>query len=376
MNKVLVFANDFTTIYNFRRELIEKLTQQGYQVVLALPPSVKNIYFTKRGYKVLDTPLERKGINPIKEFKLLLCYKKHIKEERPDIVLTYTVKPNIYGGIACGLHNIPCINNVTGLGSGFQRQNIIKQIMILLQKIAYKKSNCVFFQNIENLEAFSEKGIVKAETAVLIPGSGVNITLNNYEKYPPRGAIKFITVSRVREDKGFSNLLEAAYFIKEKYPETEFHVVGAIEDKEYIEKFKESSENGTIIYHGVKKQEDVHELIKNCHCLIHPSYHEGMANAILEAEATGRPCLVTDISGCREAVEDGITGYLFKVKNTQSLINTIIQFIELDYEKQKLMGKKAHEKVVEEFNRNIVVNAYFKEIEKILNIEVNLNEFV
>ncbi len=376
MSKVLIFANDFSTLFNFRRELIIRLQQENYEVVLALPPSDKNTYFEEQGIKVLETPLERRGTNPIKDLVLFFKYKNIIKEEKPDVCLTYTAKPNVYGSMACSRYNIPYINNVTGLGSCFYKEDIIKKILILLQRIAFKKSRCVFFQNNANLNFLIDKGIVSEEVAALLPGSGVNLNIHKFEEYPKEGPVKFITVARIRNDKGYKELFEAAIKIKKLYPEVQFNIVGGIEDRELEENLKTLSDKNVIIYHGEKTQEEVHELISESHCLIHPSYHEGMANVILEAEATGRPCLVSDISGCREAIDDGVTGYLFAPQNTDSLKESIIKFISQDYEIQKKMGIAAREKVSGEFDRELVVDAYIEKIDMLLNKEAYIGEFI
>lgn len=376
MSKVLIFANDFSTLFNFRRELIIRLQQENYEVVLALPPSDKNTYFEEQGIRVLETPLERRGTNPIKDLVLFFKYKNIIKEEKPDVCLTYTAKPNVYGSMACSRYNIPYINNVTGLGSCFYKEDIIKKILILLQRIAFKKSRCVFFQNNANLNFLIDKGIVSEEVAALLPGSGVNLNIHKFEEYPKEGPVKFITVARIRNDKGYKELFEAAIKIKKLYPEVQFNIVGGIEDRELEENLKTLSDKNVIIYHGEKTQEEVHELISESHCLIHPSYHEGMANVILEAEATGRPCLVSDISGCREAIDDGVTGYLFAPQNTDSLKESIIKFISQDYEIQKKMGIAAREKVSGEFDRELVVDAYIEKIDMLLNKEAYIGEFI
>jgi glycosyltransferase involved in cell wall biosynthesis len=376
MVKVLVIANDFSTIFNFRLELIKKIREENFEVVLALPPSEKNEYFKEIGIKVLETPLERNGTNPIHDLALLRTYKRLVKTEMPDICLTYTVKPNIYGSIACKQYGIPYINNVTGLGSRFTRDDIVKKIIIILQKYAYKKSSCVFFQNRENLKYFLNKKIVHSDVAELIPGSGVNLDLHKFEDFPEEGPTRFITVARVRRDKGYCELFEAAQKIKSDCPDVEFHVVGAVEEGDFEETIKSLSENNIIIYHGEKTQEEVHELIKKSHCLIHPSYHEGMANVVLEASATGRPCLVSDISGCREAVEDGKTGLLFKPENSDELTETIIKFMSFGYEEHKRMGTLAHEKVAREFDRQIVIDSYIEKIDTVLYRRALVSEVI
>jgi len=366
MSKILILANDNSTIYNFRRELLQRLLAEKYQVIISLPADERNKAFTEMGCSVEETTLSRFGTNPIKEYMSIKRYIRLIKKVLPDVVLAYTAKPNIYGSLACQKCDVPYINNVTGLGKNFQSENLIKKIMLMLQKKAYKKSQCVFFQNASNKKYFEEMEIVGANTS-LLPGSGVNLELHKYEPYPfDDDKTSFILVSRVRKDKGFDELFEAIKVVSKKTSKAEFHIVGWYEDDEYREKLDNMQKNYPVIYHGSKSQEEVHELISKCHCLIHPSYHEGMANVLLESAATGRPCMASNIPGCKEAIDDGITGFLFDVRNSESLIEAIQKFMNLTYESKSQMGVLGRKKIETEFDRQIVVNAYLKEIKKVL----------
>jgi glycosyltransferase involved in cell wall biosynthesis len=366
VGRILILANENSTIYNFRRELLHRLVTENHEVVISLPHHERNIELEKIGCKIDEIELSRSGINPLKELALLYSYKKQITRINPDVVLTYTAKPNIYGSLACQKLNIPYINNVTGLGSVFQSENTIKKIMLVLQKKAYKKSSCVFFQNEANRKYFLEKNIVGKNNR-LLPGSGVNLNLHKFEEYPKDdGKIKFILVSRVRKDKGFDEMFEAIRKLSIQYQNIEFHMVGWYEDDNYKGKVDEMVKNYPVIYHGSQIQEQVHELIKECHCLIHPSYHEGMANVLLEAASTGRPVLASNIPGCQETFDEGVSGYSFEVRNKSALINTIEQFIKLPYENKKQMGIAGRAKVEREFDRQIVIDSYMEEIHKLL----------
>ena len=362
MSKVLILANDFSTIYNFRRELLKRLIEEEFEVTVSLPRDERNRVFREMGCKIEKARLSRAGTNPIRELLSVVEYIRLIRRIRPDVVLTYTAKPNVYGGLACQLCGIPYINNVTGLGSMFQSENFIKKIMLFLQKKAYRKSQSVFFQNSNNKRYFEELGIV-GSNAALLPGSGVNLELHSYEAYPDvKDRVRFITVSRIRKDKGFDELFNAVSVICSRVDSAEFHIVGSVEDKDYRQKLADIQQHYPIIYHGAKVQEEVRDLIAHSHCLIHPSYHEGMANAILEAAATGRPCLASDIPGCKEAVENGTTGLLFEVRSSETLVEAIMQFLELPHEERAHMGLLGRKKMEAEFDRQIVVEAYLREI--------------
>lgn len=364
MSKILVFANDETTIYNFRREILEAFVAAQFQVVVCFPKGDHVGEIEAIGVKYTDTRVNRHGKNPLEELHLYQQYKCIIQKEHPDIVLTYTIKPNIYGSFAAKKCNVPYINNVTGLGSIVEKGSKLQYILLCMQRMAYTKSSCVFFQNDSNKMYLVSKGIVKGRTRV-IPGSGVNLTMHPYEEYPKEdGRIRFVTVSRVRRDKGFDELFKMAVRVSEHHSNVEFHVVGWYEEDYYKEKIEELSDKGILIYHGRKTQMEVHNIIKSCHAMIHPSYHEGMANVLLEAEACGRPVLASMIPGCLETFEEGKTGLGFQVKDVESLCNSVEKFLALPYQELVKMGIAGRKKVEDEFDRKMVAQAYMEEIER------------
>ncbi|MBH0230745.1 glycosyltransferase family 4 protein [Halobacillus yeomjeoni] len=366
MSKILILANDNSTIYNFRRELLSRLISENYDVIISVPKHDRNLEFEKLGCKIDEINISRSGKNPLKELALIKSYKKQIKRIKPDLVLTYTAKPNIYGSLACKKLHIPYINNITGLGSNFQTENFIKKIMLFLQKKAYKRSSCVFFQNQSNKKYFEKMNVVGTNTK-LLPGSGVNLKLHKFEYYPEESKnIKFILVSRIRKDKGFDEFFSAVKTLTEKFNNIEFHLVGWYEDEKYKEQITDMVHKYPVVYHGSQSQEKVHELISDSHCLIHPSHHEGMANVLLEAAATGRPCITSNIPGCQEAVNDGLTGFLFEVKSSKSLSEAVIKYLELKPEERMKMGLLARNKMETEFDRQIVINSYMEKIENIM----------
>lgn len=373
MKKILIIANDESTILNFRREIVATFVQSGFAVTVCYPLADNTESIAKLGCRVENVNVSRHGKDVLKDLKFIFECKKLIKKHRPDIVLTYTVKPNIYASIACQFTKTPYINNVTGLGSILQNGGRLSGLILKLQKIGYRKSSCVFFQNVENRDKLKEKGIINEKTpTVILPGSGVNLEKQKYEPFPKDdGIIRFVFVSRVRADKGYNEFFEAAQNIKLKYPNTEFHVIGWYEEEELTPIVDKLHSEGIIIYHGKKLQEEVHEIEKMCDCLIHPTYHEGMANVILEAAASGRPVIATNIHGCIEAFEEGVTGFGCEVKSAKSLEAAIEKFINTPYEKQVEMGKLARKKMEKEFDRQIVANKYIEMINKTLEEKHN-----
>jgi len=351
-------------LYKFRKELIEKLINLNYDIYISLPYDEYFSQLQELGCECIETDFNRRGKNPINDIKLFINYIKLIKKIKPDVVFTYTIKPNIYGGIVCRLLKIPYIANITGLGTAVENAGTLQKLTVWLYKIALKKVNCAFFQNSENMEFFAEKKIALGKHR-LIPGSGVNLEHFCVLNYPPYNTLEFVFISRIMKEKGIDQYLEAAEYIRNKHPNTRFHICGFCEE-EYENKLKEIQNKDIIIYHGVVS--DVREILKIVHCTVHPTYYpEGLSNVLLESSACGRPVITTDRAGCKEVIDDGVNGYIVKQKDSQDLIEKIERFIELDYEIKKQMGLAGRKKVEQSYDRNIVINEYMKEIELIKN---------
>lgn len=362
--RILVLANFGMGLYNFRKELLEHLMELGYEVYVSSPFDEYIPKLEKLGCKVIETPLNRRGKNPFADLYLLINYLKIIKRIKPFMVLTYTIKPNVYGGLACRMTHVPYLPNITGVGTAIENGGLLQKITLFLYKVSLKKATCVFFQNIENKELFKSKKIVYGNFKV-IPGSGVNLTYYTLMNYPTDQKIVFLFVSRVMKEKGIDQYLEAAAYIKQKYPNTSFHIVGFCEE-EYEHKLIAMQEKGIIKYHG--KQSDVRPFYKQSHCIVHPTYYpEGMSNVLLESAACGRPIITTNRSGCKEIVEDGVNGYVVEQQNSKDLINKIETFLSLDYEEKRRMGLAGRKKVEKEFDRNHVIQAYIQVLQSAQN---------
>lgn len=361
--KILVLANNDIGLYNFRKELVERLIKEDNELYISLPNGTRVKDLVDLGCNFLETNVDRRGTNPIKDLKLLFKYIKIIKKVKPDIVLTYTIKPNIYGGIACRINNVPYICNITGLGSAAEKESLVQKLILMLYKIALKNVKCCFIQNEENLQFVKTHKITKEDKYKLIPGSGVNLEKYKILPYPTENEkIKFLFISRIMKEKGIDQYLDVAKYIVPRYKNTEFHILGFCEQN-YENILKELEEKKIISCHG--QQKDVIPYLKECSCLIHPSYYpEGMSNVLLEASASGRPVITTNRSGCREIVDNGKTGFVIEQKNSQELIKIVEQFINLPNEQRKNMGLEARKKVEKEFDRNIVVNEYIQQIKK------------
>lgn len=358
--KVLILVNHDVVIYNFRRELVERLLSDGNQVIISSPYGERIDDLVEMGCKYIEAKIERHGTNPLNEFKLMSYYKRIIRDIKPDVVLTYTIKPNIYGGLAAKKYGVPYIANITGLGTAVEKKSIMQQITIILYKLAFSNIQRVFFQNTENMKFFRDNNIV-VNRHRLVPGSGVNLEHFQVLDYPPEDTTEFVFISRIMKEKGIDQYIETAEHITKKYPNTKFHVCGFCEER-YEETLKDLQNEGILTYHGMVR--DVREILKKTHCTIHPTYYpEGLSNVLLESAACGRPIITTDRSGCREVVDHGINGYMVKQKNAKDLISKVEEFIQLIYEDKKKMGLAGREKTEKEFDRQIVVEAYLDEIE-------------
>lgn len=351
MKKILILANDVTTIVQFRKELIKALVDAGNQVLVSIPKHERSSEIQELGATVIETAASRHGTNPIKDIALYFNYRKLLKEHKPDFVFTYTVKPNAYGGMACGHMKYPYAANVTGLGV-MENKGLLQKLMLMLYKKGCKKAKRVFFQNESNLEFFRKQKIVK-DNVTLLPGSGVNVDRFSYLDYPDDGRVNILFIGRIIRDKGVYELAETAkQYLDNK--NVRFTILG---DVEY------GSENPFVGLENVScmgYNNDIIPFLKEAHAVILPSYHEGMANVLLEGASSGRPILASTIPGCRESFDEGVTGFGFEVKNADSLKAAVDKFLSLSHEQKCQMGKRGREKMEKQFDRKIVINEYFK----------------
>lgn len=357
--KVLFLVNSDEGLYQFRNELVLELLKE-HQVAISTPKGKYSEYFKKIGCDVIYTEFDRHGLNPVDELKIVFIYKRIIKETNPDIVFTYTIKPNVYGGMACAALNIPYVSNITGLGTAVENGGILQVISLLLYKYGLRKAQKVFFQNSANRDFMIRKSII-CGAYDLLPGSGVNLARYSVIEYPNEEHINFLFIGRLMKEKGIDIYLDAAEVIHRKYPNTVFHICGTQEREYDMKRLKSFIESGIVSYHG--EVEDISAMHRISSCTIHPTYYpEGLSNVLLESCACGRPIITTNRPGCREVVDDGINGYIVKEKDSQDLIEKIEMFLCNSYEERKQMGLAGRVKVEKEFNRQIVIDKYLAEI--------------
>ncbi len=360
---VLFLVNHDVVIYNFRLELVERLIADGHEVHISSPYGERIDDLVKLGCKYHDIKIARHGTNPVVDGLLILKYMKLIRRIKPDIVFSYTIKPNIYGGLACRFMNVPQVANVTGLGTAVENPGITQKITLFLYRIAFKKIQRIFFQNTENRQFFIDHNLF-VDKHGLLPGSGVNLQRFAPLPYPSEDdGIHFVFISRIMREKGIEQYLDAACHYQDD-PKVTFHVCGFCE-KEYQGKLEELANKGVVIYHGMVR--NVREILAKTHCTIHPSFYpEGISNVLLESCSCARPIITTDRSGCRETIDDGINGYVVKQRDSKDLIEKVGRFIALSHEQKMQMGLAGRAKVEREFDRQVVVDAYLEELEKAL----------
>lgn len=366
MKKVALLNCHGDDVFCFRKEIIDALVAKGCMVILSCPESSRLDYFRGRDNIIIENVhIDRRGSNPIKDLQLLYDYFRLFKKYKPDVVCTFTIKPNVYGSIAADLLGIPHVNNITGLGSGFQNGGIVQRVVKVLYRIALRKSQKVFFQNQENQEIALQTGLVNEMISYeCIPGSGVNLTRFEYkEKDKMDDTVVFNYIGRVLKDKRIDDYLDAAKAIKAKHKNTQFNIIGFIEPTElHYKKLLQELENRGII-HYCGSVDDVRPLIYGSDAIIHPSsYGEGISNVLLESAACGKAAITTNIAGCRDCVDDGVTGFIFPAEDVDELVIRIERFLALTPTERKEMGLAARRKVEKEFDRSIVVEAYMKEI--------------
>jgi glycosyltransferase involved in cell wall biosynthesis len=362
---IAIFANTAWYLWNFRLRLMEVLRETGYEVFACAPHDKYAEKITAAGFRFIPVPIDRRGTNPFIDTLLIARYCRIIRAERPDLILSYTPKPNIYATLAARLYGVPVINNIAGLGFIFIKGGAKASIVRMLYKVALAGSKRVFFQNREDLNEFVGSGLVKPDTATLLPGSGVDT--HKFSPRPvagPRRHFTFLLVARMLWDKGVGEYVAAATKLVEKFPDARFFLLGppdpgnpASIPQATLEKW---SRDGNARWLG--STDDVRDAIADADCVVLPSYREGIPRTLLEAASMAKPVITTDATGCREAVVDGLTGYLCKPRDVDDLAATMEKMLRLTPEKRQAMGAAGRERILREFDEKIVIERYLTAI--------------
>lgn len=354
--KILILANHYLTVRVFRRELIQKLSE-SHEVVLSIPEDEIEFMDELRSFGarlVYLKNMDRRAINPIEDLKLVKEYKQLLCEEKPDKVITYTIKCNIYGAWACKKLGIPCYCNITGLGSTFNNGGVMRFVTSRMYKYSMNKAEKIFFENAGNQKTVLDMKLFKPQQTHVLHGAGVNLDRFAFTEYPEDdGTLTFLFFARIMKEKGVDELFYSIEMLSGEYDNLRFDFLGIYED-EYENKVKELESRGLIHYYGFQK--NVVPFVQRCHCVVLPSYHEGMANTLLESASVGRPIITSDIHGCKEAVIDGKSGFLVKPQDEEDLYYKLKSFIELPYEEKKRMAQCARGLMEEQFDKNEIID--------------------
>lgn len=358
--QILILANHSGGLYDFRKDLIAELKTHA-SVAVAVPHNDRWDELNGLADRVIELPIDRRGMNPLHDGKLFSQYRAILGEIKPDLVLTYTIKPNIYGGLACRMAHIPYAVNITGLGSAIENGGWLKKFVLALYRPALKGARVVFFENAGNRDTLAATGVVPKGRDVVLHGAGVNLEDYPCQPYPQAGPVRFLFVGRVMHEKGVDELFAAAKRMKQQYGEqVEFHMVGSFEEA-YKPVMDQLEQAGVVKYHGY--QSDMKPFYAMTSCVVLPSYHEGMSNVLLEAAASGRPLITSDIPGCREAVENGVSGYLCPAKDADALYEAMRRFAALSVEQRSQMGRCGRERMEQQFSKTAVVAETIKQLE-------------
>lgn len=351
--KILILNNLISYTYNFRKEIIEAFVERGYEVVLASDNDDSTKLAELESFcRFIPVPFNGKGKNIIEELRLIRTYRKIVRDERPDIILTFTIKMNLYGGLAAKRYHTAYVPMITGLGE-LEKEGKLRALLMFLHRSVMPYAKTVVFQNEDNRRFFDEHGI-RYMSSVVVPGSGINLEKFAYAPYPEGDIIHFAFLGRLIKAKGIGEYLDAAENLASE--KLVFHAAGPV-DSEFRERVDSLASRGKLIYEGVLS--DTRAYLAFSSALVLPTYHpEGLSNVILEASAVGRPVICTPRTGCREIVSDGINGFYCREKDSGNLVSVIRRFASLSKEKREVMGRKGRRIVEEKFDRKRVISAY------------------
>ncbi|HHL51817.1 MAG TPA: glycosyltransferase family 1 protein [Flammeovirgaceae bacterium] len=366
--KVAIVLNTSWNIYNFRMGLVKALLEEGHEVLAVAPRDEYTPKLVEAGCRYVEVKMDSRGANPLKDlgliFELYRIYRKH----RPDVVLQYTIKPNIYGTLAATMLRIPAINNVCGLGTAFLNRNMVSRLAITMYKLAFRFPKLVFFQNTDDREFFLNNGIIKKTATDVLPGSGIDVN-----KFIPAGStyknspFTFLLISRLIHDKGILEYVEAIKRLKEKGVEARFQLLGQLDTdhsrgiaKELVDEW---IEQGLVEYLG--STDDVRPYINNSDCVVLPSYREGTPRSLLEAASSGKPIVATNVAGCNNVVKHNENGYLCEVKNARDLAEKMEAMLKLPPRQREKMGKVSRQIVESRFDESLVIDKYLSSIAKV-----------
>lgn len=379
--KLVIALNTSWNAINFRSGLIKSLIHSGWEVTILAPRDKYSVELGYLGCKYLELKIDAKGKSPLRDLSLFLRFYSILKKDRPSALLTYTIKPTIYGSLAANVLGIPVVNNIAGLGTIFVQDNLLTFLVKFLYKVALRKSHKIFFQNSQDYDEFKLNAIIADQNCAVLPGSGVDLKYFNKGKYQHemmekdglyesriRGKFTFLMVARLLWEKGVQEYIDAIRLIHKKYPDVKFQYLGFIDVENHSSVSKEMLDSwiaeGLIEFLG--STDDVRPYLSACDCIVLPSfYREGTPRSLLEAAAMSVPIITTDWIGCRDVVDDGVNGFLCPARDSSSLSHQMLKMIALTDKELNLMGQKSREKAENQFDERIVVNQYFEALREV-----------
>ena len=356
--RIGICINTAWNIYNFRRGIVKALLDDGHEVVAVAPRDEYVHRLQELGCTYAELPMKVSGINPLSDLLVFLRLCRIISSCKLDILLTYTIKPNIYGSLACRLIKIPVVCNVSGLGTVFIKRTVISRVAILLYRISVGKADHVFFQNDEDQELFTSKVRITGNTS-LLNGSGVDLT-----QFQPRRIVNsdpiFLMIGRPMVEKGIYEYVEAARIVLQRYPNCQFHLLGRWDKNDKrsasVNEMSGWEDEGILQYLGTS--DNMVEMISKADVIVLPSYREGTPRTLLEGGAMGKVLIATDVPGCHHVVKDGVNGFLAEAKNAESLAAAIFRYFALSQDEIESMQIRSRSVIEEKFDERLIIGAY------------------
>ncbi|QMU30600.1 glycosyltransferase family 4 protein [Adhaeribacter radiodurans] len=366
--RIAIVINTSWNIYNFRMSLVKALLAEGHEVIAIAPPDAYSPYLVAAGCQYVPIQMENKGTNPLQDMLLIKQFYSVYTKVQPQVILQYTIKPNIYGTLAAKLAGIPTINNVSGLGTVFIVRNLVSKVALGLYRLAFWFPLKVFFQNHDDQALFIHYKLVKPRLTDVLPGSGIDI-----KKFVPAPVFTrnldftFLMIARVLYEKGVVEFVEASRKLKQKYPQVRCQLLGGLDEAGNIgikkNTFMAWVNEGAIEYLGTT--DDVASVILESDCVVLPSYREGTPKTLLEAAALGKPIITTYVPGCKETVVNGENGYLCEVRNATDLATKMEQMYLLADSQLQQMGAASRRLAVTKFDEQLVIDKYLAVINSI-----------
>jgi len=363
---LIITLNTSWNIYNFRIGLLKALEKRGYKIIVIAPRDAYSSKLEALGFEYYEIKMNNKGTNPLEELKLFWDFYWIYKRIKPEVLLHYTIKPNIYGSLAGALLKIPIISNISGLGTVFLDNSFSSKVGRYLYKVALKHVDKVFFQNADDRKLFNVLNLVELSKTDVLAGSGIDTEKFRPIESPINKRMTFLFIARLLRDKGLVEYVRASRMMQERYS-VNCQILGAYypNNPTAIPKSDMSTwvEEGYVEYLGVS--DEVALVIAKADCVVLPSYREGLSRVLLESASMEKPIITSNVSGCKEVVDDGINGYLCEVKSSHSLFLSMEKMYALSHEERKKMGKKGREKVMNEFDEKLVIDKYEEILSKI-----------